>query len=303
MFLADEKIKEKGSSVALGYFDGIHTGHTAVLNKALERARLRGLVPVVMLFDIHPRKLISGKIPPMLTSEERKREILTDMGFTVVDFNFRQAIDFSPEEFIEKILVDSLNARAVCCGFDYHYGKGGKGDAVSMKKQLAERDIEFFSIEPVILGKEIVSSTFIRQLIAEGEIEKANTMLGHPFSYDFVVRKGDGRGRTIGFPTINQFFPQDFIVPKYGVYASVTRVGTKKYPSVTNVGIRPTVSMDSMRSETCILDFSGDLYGKRVEVSLIKYLRGEIKFPNVQALRQAIAKDIENARKVLKENG
>ena len=301
MCCLDNIIKEKGTAVALGYFDGIHIGHKMVLDKALSEAREKNLVPVVTLFDIHPRKLISGKIPPMLTSEQRKREILTDMGFEIFDFNFREGMNYSPDEFIEKILVQKLNAKAVSCGFDYHYGKGGKGNSQTMREELSRRNIEFFSLEPVLLGEEVISSTAIRKFITEGQIEKANSMLGEYFSYNFVVNKGDGLGRTWGFPTINQSFPEDFIVPKYGVYVSETEFDQKSYLSVTNVGIRPTVDGDDARSETCILDFSGDLYGKKVQVKLIKFLREEKKFPNVEALKEAIGKDIENARKVYKE--
>lgn len=301
MFCLDEKIKNKGTAVALGYFDGIHIGHKAVLDRALSKAKEKNLVPVVMLFDIHPRKVISGKIPPMLISEERKRDLLTEMGFTVVDFNFLEAMNYSPEEFIEKIIVDRLGARVVSCGFDYHFGKGGKGNSDTMRAELSKRNIDFFSAEPVVLGSDIVSSTQIRKSISEGDIEKANAMLGEYFSYDFEVVRGDAIGRSIGFPTINQFFPEDFVVPKYGVYASQTVVDGKAYPSVTNIGTRPTVSTDSMRSETCILDFSGDLYGKKIQVQLIKYLRNEIKFPHIDALKGAIEKDIESARNIYKE--
>ena len=301
MFCLDEKTKEKGTAVALGYFDGIHIGHREVLDKALSVAEEKGLVPVVMLFDIHPRKLVSGNIPPMLTSEEDKREILTEMGFTVFDFDFHKGMNYSPNEFIEKILVETLNAKAVSCGFDYHYGKGGKGNADTMREELGKRNIEFFAASPVVLGEDIVSSTEIRKCISQGDIEKANAMLGEYFSYDFEVVRGDGIGRTIGFPTINQFFPEDFVVPKYGVYASMAKIDGKTYPAVTNVGIRPTVAQDGMRSETCILDFSGDLYGKKVQVKLIKYLRDETKFPDIEALKRAIGKDIENARNIYKE--
>lgn len=296
-----EKIKKQGTAVALGYFDGIHLGHQAVLNTALSYAKKEKLVPVVMLFDIHPRKLISGVIPPMLTSEEKKRRLLTDMGFTVVDFNFRQAMDYSPDEFIDKILVNSLNARVVSCGFDYHYGKGGKGNAATLRRDLEKRGIRAFSKEPILLGDEVISSTAIRGLIAAGEIEKANTMLGSCFSYDFTVKKGDGLGRVLGFPTINQFFPQDFVVPRYGVYASKVCLDGRWYPAVTNVGIRPTVAKASMRSETCILDFSGDLYGKNVEVSLIKFIRDEKKFPDLGALSKQIEKDMARARSIYNE--
>ena len=301
MFNLPEEIKRQGTAVALGYFDGIHLGHQAVLNTALDYAKKENLVPVVMLFDIHPRKLISGRIPPMLTSEEKKRSLLIKMGFTVVPFDFREAMDYSPNEFIEKILVEKLNARVVSCGFDYHYGKGGKGNADTLRDELAKRGIKAFSKEPILLGDEVISSTAIRGLIASGEIEKANTMLGTCFSYDFIVKKGDGLGRVLGFPTINQFFPQDFIVPKFGVYASKVRLENKWYPAVTNVGIRPTVAKASMRSETCILDFSGDLYGKNVEVSLLKFIRDEIKFPDLDALSKQIEKDIIKARSIYNE--
>lgn len=301
MFELSEKIKKQGTAVGLGYFDGIHRGHQAVLNAALDKAKQQKLVPVVMLFDIHPRKLISGNVPPMLTSEERKREILKEMGFTVVDFNFREAMNYATEEFIEKILVERLGARFVSCGYDYHYGKGGKGNADSLHKELCERGIESVSLSPILLGDEVISSTKIRQLIMDGEIEKANTMLGKDFTYDFVVKKGDGLGHGLGFPTINQYFPQDFIVPKYGVYLSRSKVGNKYYTSVTNVGIRPTVNKDSMRSETCILDFSGDLYGQKIEVSLLRYIRGEVKFASLDELKAQIAKDIKQARLMYNE--
>lgn len=301
MFCLDNKIKKQGTAVALGYFDGIHIGHKSVLMKALEKAKEKDLVPVVTLFDIHPRKLLSGTVPPIITTEEKKRKILTDMGFEIFDFDFRQGMNYEPEEFIDKILVDTLSAKAVFCGFDYHYGKGGKGNVETLREALSKKGIEFDAVEPVFSGDAVVSSTAIRQFITDGEIEKANEMLGEYFSYDFSVNKGDGLGRTWGFPTINQSFPEDFIIPKRGVYVSETEFDGKSYLSVTNVGIRPTVADGGIRSETCILDFSGDLYGKNVKVKLIKYLREEKKFPNVDELRQAIGNDIENARKVYKE--
>lgn len=301
MLCLDKTEKEKGTAVGLGYFDGIHIGHQAVLTKALKYAEEKGLVPVVMLFDIHPRKLISGNVPPMLMSEKQKRIALQNMGFKVVDFNFRKAMNYSPEEFVEKVLVDTLNAKMVSCGYDYHYGKGGKGSAETLKKELGERNIESVSLDPVFLGDEIVSSTKIRQLIKNGEIEKANAMLGKEFSYDPVVEKGDGLGRQLGFPTINQFFPQDFIVPKFGVYASKAKIDGKIYPAVTNIGVRPTVAKESMRSETCILDFSGNLYGKEVEIFLIKYLRDEMKFDSLSQLQKAVKNDMKNARKIYDE--
>lgn len=296
-----EKIKKQGTAVALGYFDGLHLGHKAVLDAALECAAADGFVPVVMLFDIHPKKLVSGDVPPILTTEEKKRQLLTDYGFTVADFDFRKAMNYSPEEFVEKILVDGLNVQAVSCGFDYRYGKDGKGNTESLKRELGKRGVKVIVEESVVKDGEKVSSTAIRKLITNGEIEKANGMLGRCFSYAFTVNKGDGLGRVLGFPTINQSFPQDHIVPKYGVYASKVIVDGVWYPSVTNVGVRPTVSSASLRSETCILDFNGDLYGKKVEVFLIKYLREEKKFPDLEELSRQVEKDIAKARSIYSE--
>lgn len=301
MLCLTEEERKKGTAVALGYFDGIHIGHRAVLQKALDTAKEKNLVPVVMLFDIHPRKLVSGVVPPMLMSEEQKRESLIEMGFRVVDFNFRESVNLTYEEFAEKVLFDTLNARFVSCGYDYRYGKGGKGNAETLRESLGKKGVELFTVPAVELNGEIVSSTKIRQLISEGEIEKANTMLGKEFSYHVVVEKGDGIGHTIGTPTINQYFPEDFIVPKYGVYASRVKVDGKTYPSVTNVGVRPTVGGTSLRSETCIFDFSENLYGKETEVFLIKYLREEKKFSSIDELKKAIENDIQNARKIYSE--
>lgn len=298
--LCEEK-RAKGTAVALGYFDGLHKGHQAVLNKALEKAEEKGLTPVVMLFDIHPRKLLTGSVPPMLLSEERKKILLENMGFEVVSFDFRKAMNYSPEEFEKRVLLDELNAKAVVCGYDYHYGKGGSGNAETLRAALIPKNTEVYSLEPVYLGGEAVSSTKIRSLIIAGEIKKANAMLGDYFTYDFIVEKGDGIGHKLGFPTINQFFPKDFIIPRYGVYASRTRVDGKFYSSVTNIGIRPTVSGESMRSETCILDFKGDLYGKSIEVSLIDFLRDEKKFASLTQLKEAVNKDILKAKEIYKE--
>lgn len=296
-----EEKKAKGTAVALGYFDGIHLGHQAVLDKALRKAEEKGLTPVVMLFDIHPRKLLTGRVPPMLLSEERKRKLLEQKGFEVVDFDFRRAMNYSPEEFEKKVLLGELNVRVVVCGYDYRYGKGGKGNSETLKSELSATGTEVYSISPVYLGDEAVSSTKIRHLINDGEIEKANAMLGDFFTYDFTVEKGDGIGHKLGFPTINQFFPEDFIIPKYGVYASRVKIDGRYYSSVTNIGVRPTVSGENMRSETCILDFEGDLYGKNVEVSLMKFLREEKKFPSVEELKQAVSNDIKRTREIYKE--
>lgn len=299
--LSDGK-EEKSTAVALGYFDGVHIGHKAVLNKALSLARERNLKPVVLAFDVHPRKALHGDIPPILMSERLKREALEKMGFEVIDFDFIQAMNYSPEEFSEKILLEKLGAKVLSCGEDYRYGKDGKGTAQSLKEFLEEKGTEVITVPDVFYENEKVSSTVIRNYIQKGEIEKANGMLDFHYTYDFTVEKGDGLGRGFGFPTINQFFPQNYVVPKYGVYASQVTLDGKIYPAVTNVGTRPTVCGKDLRSETCILDYDGNLYGNNIKVSLIKYLRGEKKFSDIQELKQAIEKDIEVSRDLFKRN-
>ncbi len=290
--------KRPASVVALGFFDGLHRGHRAVLDAALKKAEEKKLTAYVTMFDIHPQKAITGNAPPMLMTDSFKRDKLRELGFEIFDFNFCQGMNYTPEEFEEKILIGRLNAVVITCGSDFRYGKNGAGNLESLQKRMGERGIEVSAVEPVLWEDEVISSTVIRRLIAEGNIRKANEMLGYDFSYKFKVKKGDGLGKAFGFPTINQYFPEGCTVPRFGVYASVVCVDGKAYPSVTNVGVRPTVSGKELRSETCILDFNGDLYGKEVEVSLREFLRPEEKFPDVEALRRAIERDIKNARKV-----
>ena len=291
----------KGTAVALGYFDGIHNGHRAVLEKTLEEADKKGLSPAVLIFSEHPRKVLSGRVPPMLTDEKTKSRLLCQMGFTLYDFNFRESMNMEPEAFADEILIKKLRARVVVCGYDYRYGKGGSGNAETLKRDLEAHGVEVISIGQVMLADETVSSSKIRELITLGEVDRANKMLGRVFSYNRVVERGDALGRLLGFPTINQSFPEDFIVPKRGVYASLTRLGEKEYPSVTNIGIRPTVGGTAVRSETCILGFSGDLYGKNAEVGLLRFLRGEQKFSSLEELADTVKNDMEKARIVYDE--
>lgn len=301
MLCVSEKVKMQGTSVALGYFDGIHIGHKGVLESAIHQARERSLVPVVLLFDVHPRELISGKAPKRLVTDEKKKKRLEAMGFEVISFDFSKAMNITADEFIDGVLVSELNSKVICCGYDFRFGKGGRGTAADLKKRLSASDVSVFVTDGVCCDGETVSSSRIRQYIENGEIEKANKMLGEYFSYDFTVVKGDGIGHTWGFPTINQCFPEEFIVPGYGVYASETVVDGRVYRSITNVGVRPTVKKDLLRSETCIFDYSGSLYGERIEVRLIKQIRKEIKFSSFDELRQQIAKDVERAKQIHKQ--
>ncbi len=301
IYLKDNNIKEKATAAALGYFDGIHLGHLAVLNSALEKAREQGLVPVVLLFDIHPKKVTGKAVPPILTTDERKRLVLEKMGFTVVPFDFKKAKDLTAKEFIEAVLIEKLGVKSVSCGYDYRFGKNGKGTAQTLLQELSSKDISVELCSEVTIGGETVSSTRIRQLLSEGKIKSANEMLGTPFCYDFVVQKGRQLGRMLGFPTINQCFPEGFVVPKFGVYASKTRVDDVWYASVTNIGVKPTVGSENILSETNIIGFDGDLYGRKIEVCLLDYLREEKKFSSLEELALAVKGDKQKAEIIYKE--
>ncbi len=291
----------KGTVVVLGYFDGVHKGHKAVLEKALSVAKEKNLAPKVLIFSTHPKKVLTGNMPPMLTDNETKAKLLREMGFELISFDFEKNMNMSAEDFAKDFLSKKLSAKAVVCGYDYRYGKNGAGTPQKLKEDLKEENIQVYSVDGVKLGEDIVSSSKIRQLIIDGDIKRANEMLGRVFSYDRVVERGDALGRKLGFPTINQSFQKDFIVPKFGVYASVVNLGGKNYPGVTNIGVRPTVDGENLKSETCILGFSGDLYGKYANVGLLEFLRGEKKFSSVEELSIAVKKDMEKARTVYNE--
>lgn len=288
-------------AMALGNFDGLHLGHMSVLQKTLDVAKEKKQKPCVLLFDEHPKKLLLGERPPMLMTDEKRNEILKGLGFEIITVSFEKFCNMSEEEFLFEI-YHKYNVRSVCCGFNYRFGKGGKGDTSTLKKECERLGIEPFALEEVVVDNETVSSTSIRRAIENGEIEKANKMLSRAFSYKFEVVSGDRRGRLLGFPTINQFFPDGFVTARFGVYASKVKIDNKWYSAVTNIGIRPTVDTERFRSETCILGFSGNLYGQKIEVHLLKFLRDEKKFEDLQQLSEAIKNDAERAKEVfLKE--
>lgn len=280
-----------GSVVALGNFDGLHRGHKKVINTAIEEAKKRNLKAVVLLFKEHPFKALGREVPKNLMTKENQIKRIRDMGAEVYTIDFGEIMNMSCDEFAIKILVDKLDARAVCCGFNYRFGKGRSGDPAELVRICSRFDIDVFVAEHVDYKSEPISSTRIRSLIEKGNMRDANIMLGESFGYDFEVVGGDRIGRKLGAPTINQHFDGNFIVPLKGVYASKTYIGDKVYPSVTNVGVRPTLNGSELRSETYIVGFNGDLYGEHIFVSLEKYIRSEKKFSSLEELKNQIKID------------
>lgn len=284
--------------VALGTFDGLHLGHKKVLLSDTTEYDEK----IALMFTEHPQKTLSGEAPGELITEAKRNEILKEWGYNPEFLEFSEISMLSPEDFIDKILVEKFDATALCCGFNYRFGKGAKGDVALLKQLCAEREIKLTVCNEVELDGVSVSSTRIRESLKNGDIRTANKMLGRFFSYDFKVVHGDARGRILGSPTINQFFSENFTVAEYGVYASFTIVNGKKYISVTNIGVRPTIKGGSeKRSETNIVGFDGDLYGQNIEVFLVEKLRGEMAFNSLDELSARISADREKATEIIKK--
>lgn len=288
--------EKTGVLIALGAFDGLHIGHKKVLSCDTTEYKEK----LALMFKEHPQKVLTGKAPGGVVTPAKAAELLAEQGFSARYEDFREISQHSPRDFVEKILVSKYGATALCCGFNYRFGKSAQGDVKLLEELCKEYGIKLTVCDEVDYEGLPVSSTRIRECIRNGDIKTANEMLGRDFSYDFEVVHGDARGRLLGAPTINQFFSEDFTVPKYGVYASYCIVDGKKYAAVTNIGIRPTIGNSAPRSETYIIDFSGDLYGRNIEVFPIEWIRGEVTFSSLEELSKQIACDRENSEKIMK---
>lgn len=234
----------KQKVMALGFFDGIHVGHAALINKIKQRAEETGAEPAVLTFDVHPDNLVFKKSVPLINSAEDRENILSRCfgidDVVVIHFNQR-VMHMDWRDFIDE-LIDEMNLRWIVVGHDFCFGYKGLGTAEKLKAYCAERGVGCDIIPAVCRDGVVVSSTLIRQLIESGEMETANEYLGHPHTLTDVIRTGYHLGTKMGTPTINMSFSQGVIIPRHGVYAAKAYIDGKEYMSVTNVGIRPTVS-------------------------------------------------------------
>lgn len=284
----------KASSVALGTFDGIHLGHRKVIENAV--LCKDGETPLILLFNEHPHTVLYKTSPKRLITKNQQETLLKRMGITPVYEDFRSIMNLNSEDFIIE-MARKYKIRQISCGFNYHFGKNAAGDAMSLK-QICDDNGILLKVSSAVSYDEIpVSSSRIREALTKGDVLSARNMLGRWFSYDFAVKQSQKLGRTLGFPTINQYFPSDFIVPKYGVYASFSLVNKKVFPSVTNIGMRPTIGDGVMGSETHIIGIDDNLYGENILVSLTQRIRDEICFSSLEELKTQIASDKQKALK------
>lgn len=294
-------MEHSGRVIALGFFDGIHLGHATLLEQAKLRAGELGLSPAVMSFDLHPDNLVAGKTVTLINSIEDRLEILERcFGITdVVLAHFDRDMMHMPwNVFIEDYLVGQLGAKHLVCGYDFRFGDKGKGNPDLLREKCLELGIGCDVMPKVELDGVTVSSTYVRRLLQDGNMEAAMTFLGHPHCISGQVVHGREIGRTIGIPTSNLEIPEGIMVPGFGVYATkvILPNGEEKL-AVTNVGVRPTVgNSDHITVEPWILDFSGDLYGKTIRVDFYKKLRGEKKFDSLEALKEEIHRNAEETR-------
>ena len=293
--------KQKNPVVAcIGYFDGMHKGHQALVNATLEKAKELGVESGLITFDPDPWvTLRNEKDVKHITPLQQRINIAVELGIkNIFILNFtKEMAALSPLDFIK--VLDSCNIKALICGFDYHYGQFGKGDIESLKR---DADFEVVVVNAVNDNEGKISSTRITNLIEEGEVHKAEELLGYAYRVEGYVVHGNAKGRTIGYPTANVSVPSEYLEPKGGVYACFALIDGKKYKAMVNIGHNPTFNYtETMSLEAYILDFSGDLYDKRLKISFKYYLRPEKKFKYIGNLKMQLEQDEFAVRTLLRE--
>ncbi len=294
--------------IALGFFDGVHLGHGALLRRAAEEAKKRGCESAVFTFDRPPKEVITGVPCPLINSPEDRAELVKRLyGIDeMIMVPFDDEMRTTPwDRFVTDILVGRYGAVHLVAGHDHHFGHKNRGSPELLKEKCAELGLGCDIIPAVTIGGVTVSSTHIRKLLEEGDVETARAFLGHPHVLTQTVGHGRQLGRTIGIPTANLVAPPHVLLPRHGVYAAkITLPDGRAFGGVTNVGVRPTVNNgQDVTVEPWILDFDGDLYGQAIRVEFYRRLRDERKFDSLDALRSQIETDAVKTREAYPEMG
>ena len=288
--------ENKNLSIALGYFDGVHLGHRAVINSAVNFAKENNLKSAVITFKDHPCCFFYGVCPKYILTREQRREKLASSGIDYLyELDFDEKLSsLSAQEYLENILVKYFTPKSISTGFNHHFGAKKSGTPEFLRNNSKKYGYEYFEIPPQKIDNEIISSTAIRNYLQNGQIEKANKMLKDNFAITGIVVEGQKLGRKLGFKTANLIYPPELIDLPFGVYETNTQYGK----GITNFGIRPTVSSTQKPvAETHILNFAKDIYGEKINVEFVRMLRKEQKFNSVDELKQQIAKDISMIHK------
>ena len=289
--------KEK-TIYALGFFDGVHLGHQALLRECRALAEQYGSNAGAVTFTSHPEALFTGKAPVLLNTIEDRKGLLCAYGIeTLLELPFdKELMTTHWSSFLTQLVAH--DAAGFVCGSDFRFGAGGSGTAKKLEGFCKSRQLPYAIVPQQTLDGVRVSSTYIRSLVEQGDVEQANRYLGHPHVLTGQVVAGRGLGHTIGIPTANLSLPEGLVTPKLGVYACKTVVDGEEYLAVTNIGSRPTVGGHHITVEPWLLDFSGDLYGKSLTLVFYKFLRPEQKFDSLEALQAEIQKNAAQTRKL-----
>lgn len=288
---------------ALGFFDGVHLGHQALLRACRMLADSIGCKAAAVTFSAHPDTLVLGKTPRLINTMEDRMQLLKDFGMDeVVVLPFDKKMQTMYWEDFLSLLREYYGAEGLVCGHDFRFGNRGGGSAALLTQWCRERGLPCAVVPELKLEDTTVSSTHIRALLEAGKLEEAEKRLGHPHMLSGEVISGRKLGRTLGIPTANLAQPEEAVKLPHGVYACKAAVNGETYLAVTNIGSRPTVGGHRITVEPWLLDFDGDLYGKHLILSFYRFLRGEVKFPSLDALKEEILKNAAQTRTFFENN-
>lgn len=284
---------QNGTVVAIGNFDGLHKGHIRLMKMLSRVAREYKLPSVVYTFDKHPINVLKGdNTLKLIADNEQKQALLSSCDIDTLFYeDFNVVKDLEAEDFVRDILVEKLNMKIAVVGYHNHYGKESKGDVKLLRELGQKYGFQVYMIEPLYFDNLLCSSSKIRKLIEDGNIAKANELLGRPFQISNIIVQDKMLGRTLGFPTANMIPNESVLLPKDGVYATTVTIGDKEYKSMTSIGTNPTIGEESERIETHIIGFDGDLYDKSLTIKFIERIRDNVEFGSLDELQQQLEDD------------
>jgi len=302
--IEDQSLSTLGSVVTMGNFDGIHSGHQALISGTVEEAKQLGYDSIVLTFEPHPLKVLApDRAPRLILSYEDKMALFQSFGVNLViaqSFD-RQFASISADDFVRRFLVERLKVRKLWVGRDLRFGQGRKGNVDDLLRLASENEFEVGVLDPILLEGERISSSRIRQLLEEGRVDEVRPLLGRFHFVSGTVVKGHRRGRELGFPTAN-ISSQTEVMPPDGIYATLFDVRNKQWLSISSIGVNPTFGDGPRTVESFIFDFDGDIYGESVKLSFVKRIREERKFTIVDDLIGQIDEDVKCAKAIFRDS-